>query len=64
MNKIEYERLKLDYILQTHANEELFGQWLRKFFYLNSELNKEYDSIYQSSFYVVFYELVTAGLEY
>ena len=64
MNKIEYEKFKFDHILQTLANEELFGQWLRKFFYLNSELNKEYDSIYQSSFYVVFYELVTVGLEY
>ncbi|MBC7000907.1 hypothetical protein [Cytophaga sp. FL35] len=64
MSDIEYDKLKFDHILQTLANEELFGQWLRKFFYLNSELNKEYDSVYQSSFYVVFYELVTVGLEY
>jgi len=64
MNKIEYEKFKFDNILQTLANEELFGQWLRKFFYLNNELNKEYDSIYQSSFYVVFYELTTVGIEY
>ena len=64
MNKIEYEKFKFDNILQTLANEKLFGQWLRKFFYLNNELNKEYDSIYQSSFYVVFYELTTVGIEY
>lgn len=49
---------------KTFVKEELFGQWLRKFFYLNIELNKEYDTIYQDSFYVVFYELVTVGIEY
>ncbi|MCK0192971.1 hypothetical protein [Arenibacter sp. F20364] len=64
MDKIQYEKLKLDYILQTFADKELFDQWLRNFFYLNSELRKEYDAIYQNSFYIVFYELVTVGLDY
>lgn len=58
------EKLKVEIVLQTLADEELFGQWLRRFFYLNEELNREYDSIYQSSFYIVFYELITVGLEY
>jgi hypothetical protein len=43
---------------------EQFAQWLRKFFYLNSELYTEYDTIYQDSFYVVFYELTTVGLKH
>jgi len=64
MNGNEYEKLKSDYMIKTFVQEEQFGQWLRKFFYLNHELNKEYDSIYQDSFYVVFYELVTIGIEY
>ena len=64
MNEIKYKKLKFDHILQTLANEELFAQWLRKFFYINNELNKEYNSIYQNSFYIVFYELSTVGLEY
>ena len=32
MDKIQYEKLKLDYILQTFADKELFDQWLRNFF--------------------------------
>ena len=64
MNKQESAKFKLDHVLQVLANEELFGQWLRNFFYLNDALNKKYDTNYQNSFYVVFYELVTVGLEY
>lgn len=64
MSKIAYEKLKFDHILRTLTNQELFAQWLRNFFYLNNELNKEYDSIYQNSFYIIFYELSTVGLEY
>lgn len=64
MNKGEFEKLKFDHIIYTLVNEELFAQWMRNFFYLNSELHKEYDSIYQASFYVKFYELITVGLEY
>lgn len=64
MNKNEIENLKFETILQTLANEELFAQWLRYFFYLNSELHKGYNTIYQNTFYVVFYELITVGLPF
>lgn len=64
MNKIEHEKLIFDHILRTLTNQELFAQWLGNFFYLNNELNKEYDAIYQNAFYVAFYELSTVGLEY
>lgn len=64
MNKKEIENLKFDTILQTLANEELFAQWLRYFFYLNSNLHKEHDTIYQNTFYVVFYELIIVGLPF
>jgi len=43
---------------------ELFFQWLRRFFFLNNELDKEFDSVYQNAFYVSYYELVTEGLNY
>jgi len=64
MDKIQHDKLITDDILRTSINKGLFIQWLKRFFYLNHALNKEYDSIYQGSFYVVFYELVTVGLEY
>ena len=64
MDKAQYEKLKIDTVIKTFVQEEQFGQWLRKFFYLNAELNKEYDTIYQDAFYIVFYELVTVGLDY
>lgn len=64
MDKTQLDKLKFDYKINSFVNEELFAQWLRDFFYLNHELHKEYDSIYQASFYVKFYELITVGLDY
>ncbi|MFZ7132679.1 MAG: hypothetical protein ACOWWR_10010 [Eubacteriales bacterium] len=64
MNRNEFEKLKFDHMVNTMVNQELFAQWLRNFFYLNHELHKEYDTIYQSSFYVKFHELITIGLDY
>ncbi len=64
MNKITKEEFIADHIMNTMVNHELFAQWLRRFFFLNHELNKEFDSIYQGSFYVSFYELTTVGLDY
>lgn len=64
LNRLEYNKFKLDFIIKTFVHEEQFAQWLRKFFYLNYELSREYDTIYQDSFYVVFYELTIVGLSY
>jgi hypothetical protein len=64
MDRNQYNKLKYEHCLQTLANQELFGQWLQRFFYLNQELQNEFDSIYQSSFYVSYYELVTVGLDF
>lgn len=64
MDKNEFEKLKSNTIVNTLVNQELFAQWLRNFFYLNHELHKKYDSIYQSSFYVKFHELITVGLDF
>lgn len=64
MEKDQFDNLKSEKVLEILANQELFGQWLRTFFFLNVELHKQYDSIYQSHFYIKFYEVVTTGLEY
>jgi hypothetical protein len=64
MDKKEFEKFKRDYALKTLVQEAQFGQWLRFFFYLNHKLNEEYDTIYQMSYYVKLYELLTEGLEY
>jgi hypothetical protein len=64
LSRSDYNKFKLDFIIKTFVHLEQFAQWLRKFFYLNYELNREYDTIYQDAFYVVFYELTTVGLEY
>jgi len=64
MSKLGYQRFKFDFFIKTFVQEKQFEQWLRRFFYLNHELNIKYDSIYQDSFYVIFYELVTEGLDY
>lgn len=64
MNNLEYEKFKIETIAKTFAQQEQFYQWLRKLFYLNNELYKEYHSIYQDSFYVIYYELITEGFIY
>jgi hypothetical protein len=64
MNNQDVTRLKHEFVLNTLVNQELFGQWVRHFFLLNHELHNKYDTIYQSVFYVKFYELITIGLTY
>jgi hypothetical protein len=64
MDRIDVEKFKRDHIIRTFVQQEQFGQWLRKFFYLNEALNKEYDTMYQDMFYIVFYELLTTGNDY
>ncbi len=64
MDKLQFEKFKRDYALRLLVQETQFGQWLNYFFYLNDELSKEYDSIYQQSFYVKLYELLTEGLDH
>ncbi|MEC5395309.1 hypothetical protein [Bergeyella sp. RCAD1439] len=50
--------------LQTFKDFEDFENWLKILFYLNDSLQKEYDLIYQDSFYVKIYELLNDGLAY
>lgn len=64
MDKKLYDKLIFECVLNTQVNEELFAQWLRRFFYLNQALYKEFDSIYQGSFYIVYYELSTEGITF
>ncbi|MBK5213465.1 MAG: hypothetical protein JJE55_07385 [Flavobacteriaceae bacterium] len=64
MDKKEFDNFKFDHILDIMADEALFGQWLGKFFYLNNALQKEYDTIYQNSFYITFYKLIYVGIGY
>jgi hypothetical protein len=58
-NKLLYESA-----LNEIVHQELFKQWLKELFTLNQQLSKEYNRIYQKYFYVIFYELMTTGIEY
>lgn len=53
--------IKLEIMLQIFVRKYLFEQWVRKLFYLNNNLNKEYDSIYQDQYYILIYNLLTEG---
>jgi len=53
-----------EFIVKTLAQQSQFEQWLRFFFFLNQKLSEEYDTVYQDSFYVKLYELLTEGLLY
>ena len=61
---MDNKNLQFDLIAQDYLKRELFFQWLRRFFFINNELENEFDSVYQNAFYVSFYELVTEGLKY
>ena len=50
--------------LQIFKDFEDFENWLIILFYLNDSLQKEFDLIYQDSFYVKIYELLNDGLTY
>ena len=64
MDKFPVEEFKRDFIIKTLVQQTQFEQWLKSFFYLNNELIKEYDFIYQDEFYTKFYELFTEGLAF
>lgn len=64
MDHITIQKFKQNYALKTLIQETQFGQWLSRLFYLNEELHKEYDSLYQESYYVKLHELLTEGKEY
>jgi len=53
-----------DFTLKMFTQKAQFEQWLRIFFYLDNRLNSEFDSVYESSYYIKLYELLTAGLDY
>lgn len=64
MDKVRFQKFKRDYGLKTLVQEAQFEQWLKFFFYLNQKLHEEYDTIYQMSFYIKLYEVLTEGLQY
>lgn len=61
---MEYNEFKLKASLRILVQKEQFEYWLEKLFYLNDSLNKEYDSIYQGTFYIVISELFNEGEVY
>lgn len=64
MNQSDYHISRHKLIVKTLVQEQLFGQWLRNFFFLNKKLYEEYDTIYQKTYYTKLYGLLTEGLEY
>lgn len=53
-----------DFIIKKIAQNEQFNQWLRRFFYLNSELSKKHDVFHQELFYVRLDGFFTECFEY
>ena len=64
MDREQHDSFLYDFAIMKMAQMEQFAQWLRKFFFLNDRLHKKYDFIYQDSFYIVFYQLITEGLDH
>ena len=64
----KYRKLLTNF--KFHATSEIltknfqFEQWIRKMFYLNSELRKEYNLFYQELFWVTIYQFLTEGEYY
>lgn len=61
---IKIKQFRGDFIIKTFVQQEQFEQWLKFLFYLNDNLQKEYDAIYQDAFYVKLFETLTTGLKY
>lgn len=61
----ESERL-FEFALQIFANKQLFINWLRKLYALNNDLKNEYNSFYQSLYYINLSELLNPkyGMKY
>ena len=64
MEEFPASEFKAEFTVKTLVQEKQFEQWLKLFFFLNDELSKEYDFIYQDEFYTKFYELFTEGIVY
>lgn len=48
--------------LKVLVQHEQFDDWLRRFFFINESLHKEYDSIYQQAYYIYLHGLITEGV--
>lgn len=59
--KIQFRR---DFIIKTLVQKSQFEQWLKFTFYINDQLSKKEDVLYQDIFYVKLYETLTEGLHY
>lgn len=64
MGNIAIQQFKRDLLIKTLQQEFQFESWNRDLFYINSKLQKEYDYVYQNTFYVRLYEILTVGIEY
>lgn len=64
MDKFPFDEFREDFIIKVFIQEKQYNQWLNSFFYLNNELSKKYDFVYQEAFYIKFYELLTEGIEF
>jgi hypothetical protein len=46
------------------VQREQLIEWIRRLFFLNESLHKEYDSFYQQMYYIILQELFSEGLPY
>jgi hypothetical protein len=56
--------LKLEILGKVFAKKIRFEQWLGKMFFLNDELHKEYNGLYQDIFYIVLNDMFIDGSTY
>lgn len=64
MNDFPKEEFLRDLSIKTLVQHAQFEQWLKSLFYLNNELIKSWEFVYQEMFYLKFYETITEGLVY
>ncbi|AWW32139.1 hypothetical protein DN752_19450 [Echinicola strongylocentroti] len=62
MDRFPKDEFLRDFKIKTFVQQAQFEQWLKSLFYLNNELTKNWDFIYQEMFYIKLYEVLTEGL--
>ncbi len=64
MNEFPKEKFLENFKIKTLVQQAQFEQWLKSLFYINNELIKNWDFVYQEMFYIKLYEVTTEGLLY
>ena len=61
---MKYNEFRLEVFRKTLVQREQLINWIKRLFYLNESLQKEYDSFYQQMYYIILQELISEGILY